>query len=80
MCPLEREEFLIILLLTNQAEAFIVAEKVRVSCEQHLFSEVQGLCFTSSFGICSKKDDHDEIIYDAGQALYQAKYQVCIFD
>lgn len=80
------EEFLILLPLTNEAEAFIVAEKIRVSCEQHLFSGLQGLCFTSSFGICSKKDDHslDEIIHDADQALYQAKSQgrnqVCIFN
>jgi diguanylate cyclase (GGDEF)-like protein len=80
------EEFLILLPLTNEAEAFIVAEKIRVSCEQHLFSGHQGLCFTSSFGICSKKDDHslDEIIHDADQALYQAKSQgrnqVCVFN
>jgi len=81
------EEFLILLPLTNVENALIVAEKIRISCEQQVFSEQQGLCFTSSFGICSKKDggSHllDGIIHDADQALYMAKSQgrnqVCVF-
>jgi diguanylate cyclase (GGDEF)-like protein len=80
------EEFLILLPLTNEEAAVIVVEKIRISCEQQVFSEQQELCFTSSFGICSKKDGHllDGIIHDADQALYMAKSQgrnqVCVFN
>ena len=60
-----------ILPLTNESEAFIVAEKIRINCEQ------QGLSFTSSFGICAKKDSHrfNTLVHDADQALYQSNTQ-----
>ena len=80
------EEFLIILPLTDEQEALMIAEKIRVACEQLIFPEHPELCFTTSFGICSKKDGHnfDELINDADHALYQAKTQgrnqVCIFN
>jgi diguanylate cyclase (GGDEF)-like protein len=80
------EEFLILLPLTNASEAFIVAEKIRISCEQHTFPEQPELSFTSSFGVCAKKDSHrfDTLVHDADQALYQAKTQgrnqVCLFN
>jgi diguanylate cyclase (GGDEF)-like protein len=80
------EEFLILLPLTNASEAFIVAEKIRISCEQQTFPEQPELSFTSSFGICAKKDSHrfDTLVHDADQALYQAKTQgrnqVCLFN
>lgn len=70
------EEFLIILPMTNEQEAFVVAEKIRLACEQQTFPEQPGLVFTSSFGISSKQDRHsffDALINDADQALYQAK-------
>ncbi|MEI6708262.1 MAG: GGDEF domain-containing protein [Methylococcales bacterium] len=81
------EEFLIIMPLLNAQEAFVIAEKIRSTCEQYRFSdsEQQSLQITSSFGICSKQDNHglDELICDADTALYQAKTQgrnrVCIF-
>lgn len=79
------EEFLVILPLTNEQEALIVAEKIRVTCERQVFSEYPELRCTISIGICSKKDSHnfDELINDADHALYQAKTQgrnqVCIF-
>lgn len=79
------EEFLIILPLTDEQEAFIVAEKIRLACEQQIFPEQAELSFTASFGICVKKDNHsfDALINDADRALYQAKHQgrnqVCIF-
>jgi diguanylate cyclase (GGDEF)-like protein len=79
------EEFLIILPLTDEQEALIVAEKIRSACEQQRFKEQPDLLFTSSFGICVKKDgeNFDSLIKSADQALYQAKNQgrnqVCIF-
>lgn len=78
------EEFLIILPLLNTQEAFIVADKIRMACEQQSFSEQQGLYFTSSFGICSGDNySFNELVSYADQALYQAKHQgrnkVCSF-
>jgi diguanylate cyclase (GGDEF)-like protein len=80
------EEFLIILPLTNEQEALIVAEKIRVACEQQTFPEYPELRFTNSLGICCKSNNHnfDDLIDDADHALYQAKTQgrnrVCIFN
>jgi diguanylate cyclase (GGDEF)-like protein len=79
------EEFLIILPLTTEQEALIVAEKIRVTCERQFFSEYPELRCTISIGICSKEDSQnfDELINYADHALYQAKTQgrnqVCIF-
>lgn len=72
--------------LTTEQDALIVAEKIRVACEQLIFPEYPELRFTSSFGICCKSDNHnfDELITDADHVLYQAKNQgrnrVCIFN
>jgi diguanylate cyclase (GGDEF)-like protein len=80
------EEFLVILPLTTEQEALMVAEKIRTACEQLTFPEYPELRFTNSLGICSKKDSHsfDALIHDADHALYQAKTQgrnrVCIFN
>jgi diguanylate cyclase (GGDEF)-like protein len=80
------EEFLIILPMTTEQEALMVAEKIRTACEQLTFPEYPELRFTNSLGICSKKASHnfDELINDADHALYQAKTQgrnrVCIFN
>jgi diguanylate cyclase (GGDEF)-like protein len=80
------EEFLIILPLTTEQEAWIVAEKIRLACEQQLFPDYPELVFTSSFGVCYKKDRYsfDKLINDADHALYQAKTQgrnrACVFN
>ena len=79
------EEFLIILPLTDEKKALIVAEKIRLACEQCTFPEQPDLLFTASFGICAKKEDYsfDDLVNNADEALYQAKTkgrnQVCIF-
>jgi diguanylate cyclase (GGDEF)-like protein len=80
------EEFLIILPLTTEQEASMVAEKIRLVCEQPLFPEHPDLFFTTSFGVCCKKDSHsfEQWINNADKALYQAKTQgrnrVCVFN
>jgi diguanylate cyclase (GGDEF)-like protein len=79
------DEFLIILPLTNEQEALIVAEKIRLACEQCTFSKQPTLTFTCSFGVCVQRENRsfEELVHDADQALYQAKNQgrskVCVF-
>lgn len=71
--------------MTNEQEAQMVAEKIRIACEQFYFPEQQGLNFTNSFGVCCKKESHglDELIHNADYALYEAKARgrnrVCVF-
>jgi diguanylate cyclase (GGDEF)-like protein len=79
------DEFLIVLPLTNEQEAVIVAEKIRLACEQFTFSKQPTLTFTCSFGVCVQHQNRsfEELVHDADQALYQAKNQgrskVCVF-
>jgi diguanylate cyclase (GGDEF)-like protein len=73
------EEFVFILPETGQADALIVAEKIRVAVEQHPFSyEGDDYRVTSSFGVSvfngtGKPTKKTELIDQADKALYLAK-------
>ena len=73
------EEFVFILPETGQAEALIVAEKIRVAIEQHHFSfEGDDYRVTSSFGVSvfdgtGKPMKKTELIERADKAMYTAK-------
>ncbi|MEA3545130.1 MAG: GGDEF domain-containing protein, partial [Thermodesulfobacteriota bacterium] len=73
------EEFVFILPETNQADALIVAEKIRAAIEQHPFSyDGDDYRVTSSFGVAvftgaGKSIKKTEFIECADKALYSAK-------
>ena len=83
------EEFAIILPATQIQDAFIVAERIRMTIDSMRIKHEDNLIhFTISFGIASFQAEdgksQDELIKRADSALYQAKKQgrnrCCIFD
>ncbi len=83
------EEFAIILPATQIQDAFIVAERIRMTIDSLRIKHEDNLIhFTISFGIASFQAEDgkapDELIKRADSALYQAKKQgrnrCCIFD
>jgi two-component system, cell cycle response regulator len=73
------EEFAIILPKASGADAFAVAERIRVSIAAHVIplSLRQSLTFTASLGFSTfsiDKDTEEEFIQRADQALYYAKH------
>ena len=69
------EEFLIACPETKDAEAVVVAEKIRTQLAGYRDSEVESLRLTGSFGI-AQHEAHDRVattIDRADQALYEAK-------
>ncbi len=73
------EEFVFVLPETNQAEAMIVAEKIRLAIERHLFNCAgDEYRVTSSFGVAvfestGKPMKKSELIEHADKAMYSAK-------
>lgn len=67
------EEFMLILPNTNQSEALILAEKLRITLRDHPFTPVSRV--TASIGISSYITgvDSDELFKRADDALYRAK-------
>jgi len=67
------EEFMLILPNTNQSEALILAEKLRITLRDHPFTPVNRV--TASIGISSYINgvDSDELFKRADDALYRAK-------
>ena len=69
------EEFFILLPQTNLSGAVIVANKIRTSTQNHIFTE-KSLKITASFGVaqfCIENDDEKTIITRADELLYEAK-------
>ena len=69
------EEFFILLPQTNLSGAVIVANKIRISTQNHIFTE-KSLKITASFGVaqfCIENDDEKTIITRADELLYEAK-------
>lgn len=76
------EEFLMVLPNTIEANAYILAERIRLSISRHNFQTAKHL--TCSFGITEYLNDDtiEPIIKRADTALYQAKEQrnyACVF-
>jgi diguanylate cyclase (GGDEF)-like protein len=69
------EEFFILLPQTNLSGAIIVANKIRTSTENHIFTE-KSIKITVSFGVaefCIESDDEKTIISKVDKLLYEAK-------
>lgn len=69
------EEFFILLPQTNLSGAVIVANKIKTSTQNHIFTE-KSLKITASFGVtqfCIENDDEKTIITRADELLYEAK-------
>lgn len=72
------EEFVILLINTNQDDAAIIAERVRSSIESHTLAYGMAILnITASLGVSTLKgnDDMDSLIKRADSAMYQAKIQ-----
>ncbi|WP_372627776.1 diguanylate cyclase [Arsukibacterium sp.] len=78
------EEFLALLPDTGQPDAVIIAERLRQQLSAQPFTEAAELQLTASVGIASyyARDNTEQLIASADQALYQAKAkgrnQVCL--
>jgi diguanylate cyclase (GGDEF)-like protein len=68
------EEFLIVLPETDEAKAFVLAEKLRKEIENCSF---EGLSMSASFGVASYDEiqSQDQLLHNADIALYEAKNQ-----
>lgn len=78
ICRLGGEEFVIIMPHTTLAEAYIIAERVRLSVQQEAFAVAhvaQGLAVTVSIGLAQTQEglSPDLLFKQADQALYHAK-------
>ncbi|HEX9636532.1 MAG TPA: GGDEF domain-containing protein [Acidobacteriota bacterium] len=67
------DEFLVVLVETDESGAALVAERIRASLESHVFSHRQGvpLRVSASIGVAEARDDKTMDYTDG--ALYQAK-------
>lgn len=68
------EEFILLLPNTGRVSARLVAERLRTSVEQHVFSDVGSV--TASFGVATgrAKESMAELVERADAALYVAKH------
>jgi diguanylate cyclase (GGDEF)-like protein len=79
VCRYGGEEFSVVLPETDEAGAFVVAEKVREAVAAHSFADVDGVrghALTISIGVAAypgSSSDRDELLRQADEALYQAK-------
>lgn len=72
------DEFVVVLPETNKQEAFVIAERIRVSIEINEFLKRDGLAihFTSSLGVATfpiDADTKDDLIKMADHAMYDSK-------
>ena len=67
------EEFILMLPQTNVEQAFLVAQKLRVTIEKHKFDEVKHI--TCSIGVTQfqRNEDKDTLFKRVDSALYKAK-------
>ncbi|MDD4953650.1 MAG: sensor domain-containing diguanylate cyclase [Candidatus Omnitrophica bacterium] len=81
VCRYGGEEFTIILPHTDKNEAYLLAERLRVAIEKHLFSHEEILPkkkLTVSMGLATSPDDGNsasELIAASDKALYEAKHK-----
>jgi diguanylate cyclase (GGDEF)-like protein len=81
------EEFCVILVGSNEADAVILAERIRSEIAKLLIEfSGQTISITASFGLLPPEllqDNFDDVLRNADQALYQAKEkgrnQVCLY-
>ena len=75
-CRTGGEEFLLVLPHTTQADAFLVAEKIRHQFEQQRFiAAAPEYGVTASFGValCNNAEDFNQTVKQADQQLYLSK-------
>jgi len=79
VCRYGGEEFTIILPQTDKNEAYLIAERLRMDIERHVFVDEETLpkkIFTASLGLATCPEDGEtntELIEASDKALYQAK-------
>lgn len=67
------EEFIIICVETNINSAYLLAEKLRITIEKHLFDEVGQKTISLGVAKMDKNDTLDSFIKKADTALYDSK-------
>jgi len=81
VCRYGGEEFTIILPQTDKNEAYLIAERLRMDIERHVFVDEETLpkkIFTASLGLAIYPEDgqsNAELIEASDKALYQAKHK-----